>query len=149
MGFRHDEATRAEAIRLYRDRHDLEVEDIALRVGASRRSVQTWARAAGVPPRPPKTPEAFDSRTKAKAVRLYLRGEKMWRIEGATGMGEGSIREAVRKAGHTLRSSHTNGRVDTEDALRLAKRLGPAEAARRLECHQTTIQYHVRKARKR
>ena len=147
MGYSYDEETRKAAVAIYRDRTDLSVEDASILAGVSRRTMQAWAREAGLPPRPPRTPGLFDDAEKAKAVRLYLGGEPMWRIEGATGMGEGSIRSAVRAAGHDLRTCHTNARVRTEDAIAMAEKHGVPEAARRLGCSPEAVRYHLRKVR--
>lgn len=106
---KYDEETKLRAVEMYRANPDMLVPDIAIAVGVSRRTVQKWAREAGVEGRSPKTVTLFTEETKSKAVAMYLDGHVMWRIEGRTGMGEASIRNAVRKAGHQLRPSGVRG----------------------------------------
>lgn len=146
MGHAHDEKTRALAVRMY-----VKGEDYALiqaRTGASRRTIQRWCEAAGVPRRKPSGPSVFSAKARAKAVRMYLAGERMSAIEAATGAADETIRRWVTEAGGERRASGWHGRYDTAEVVALAKAHGPNDAARRLGCSPGTVHYHVEKARR-
>lgn len=146
MGYSHDEKTRALAVRMYARGEDYAL--IQARTGASRRTIQRWCEAAGVPRREACGPSVFSAKARAKAVRMYLASERMSAIEAATGAADETIRTWVAKAGGERRASGCPGRYDTAEVVALAKAHGPNEAARRLGCSPGTVHYHVGKARR-
>lgn len=142
-----DESTRQLALRMYTQGKDYEI--IRARTGAARSTVRRWAAENGIPGRSTcKHTDVYPEAVRRKAVRLYIEGVKMRTISAKTGACQYAIRGWVSKAGHPLRSTHTNGRLDTAEVVALAKRVGPAAAARELGCVIGSVQYHVEKAQR-
>lgn len=142
---KHNPATRRQAIELLA-RPELTLEDIAARVGANRRTLYNWARAAGLPLRSRAHGSIYTPAVKRKAVRLYQQGETMAEIGAQTGASVHAIREWAKAAGVPLRRTHTNARIDTNEAVRLAKEHGARGAAELLGCAVSTIRYHQDRA---
>lgn len=142
-----DAATRRLALRMYQRGEDYDT--IRARTGAARSTLRRWAAAAGIPGRSTrKRIDVYPDAVVRKAVRLYVAGAKMRTISAKTGASMFAIRGWVRKAGHVVRRTHTNGRLDTAEVVALVKKLGPAAAARKLGCALGSVQYHVEKARR-
>lgn len=143
---KHDAKTRRAALRLLA-RPQFVLADIVAITGVTRRTLQSWARAAGMPPRPRGArPSIYPAKTRRLAVRLYLQGVKMRTIGAATGAGTWSIREWVRAAGHPLRETHTSGRLDTAEVVALAEQHGHNRAAEILGCSPGSVAYHRQRA---
>lgn len=141
----HLATVRADALRLYEE-PGLTMGEIEDLTGVSRRTISRWAREAGLPQRSRARPAIFTAKTREKAVRLYLEGLPMYKIEAATGACDTSIRTWVRDAGHPLRSTHTNARLDTHQVVELAEQHGPKRAAEILGCSVGSIRYHRERA---
>jgi transposase-like protein len=149
MGFSHDQETRDHAMALWHDK-SLGIDDLEAATGVSRKTLRRWARAANLPHRW-RGRSVFSAEVKARAVALYLQDPplKMRTIEAKTGMDEQTIRDVVKAAGHTLRRTHTNARLKTNDVMAAVERRGSiAAAARELGCVPSSVQYHIEKARR-
>lgn len=142
----HTAATKRRALRLLQ-RPGLALQDITAELGVARKTLYNWAREAGLPLRSRGHGSIYTARDKAKAVRLYLQGETMWQIGGLTGASPHAIRQWVQAAGHPLRRTHTNARIDTQEAVALAEEHGASGAAEILGCAVSTIRYHQERAR--
>lgn len=140
--------TRALAIRLYRE--DEAYEDITAQTGVPRRTVNHWARAAGLPRRrSAHRLRLHDAVTRAYAVRLYAIGTSMLEIGAEVGVGHGAIRQWVVLAGLPLRTTGSHRRIDTHQILRLYGRLGTMKAVSEvLGCSRSTVSNHVAQARR-
>jgi DNA-binding transcriptional MerR regulator len=126
----------AEALRLYEHEPLVTVAEIAERASVDRKSVRSWARDAGLTPRPPARVRTYSAEDDALAVRLYLQEEPRLTIaavSAATGMCASRVLDAVRAAGAKVRSK---GRPlhDHAEVVRLDKEHGPNKAATLLGC---------------
>ena len=140
----HSATTRREALRrLGRGDPPRDVSD-ALAVPLH--TLRHWAREAKLPPRSRAHEVLFGPQVRARAVRLYQAGVKVRTISARTGACAGSIRQWVRDAGHPLRATHTNARLDTQQVVELAAQVGPAAAARSLGCSVASVHYHRQRA---
>ena len=75
---------------------------VTARTGASRRTLQYWAKAAGLPPRSSGVPRV-SARARVLAARLYGAGVPMCQCCASTGLSPQAVRSAALKAGHSLR----------------------------------------------
>ena len=145
---RHPARIRARVLRLLQA-GKLSMAEIARRTGVPRRTVQSWARRAGLPPRPPLAPPStLPPSQQRRALALYLARVPLRQIRIRTGASPAQVRRLVREAGHPLRETHTMGRIDTAQACALAAEYGPTRAARLLGCTTGTVIYHQDKARR-
>lgn len=142
----YDPSTRRLALRLLR-RPGLVLADIEARTGVNRRTLREWARKAGIDPRPRGDQTLYPAETRKRAVDMYLEGKRMSAISAATGASSASIRVWVQAAGHPLRRTHTNARLDPRTVLELDREHGPKRAAELLGCSQGSIHYHRKRAR--
>lgn len=145
---RHTTKTRQAALRLL-GRPGYTLGEIAAITGTTRRTLQAWARAAGLPPRVRGArPSIFGPAVRRRAVGLYLAGTKMRTISAQVGACAHEIRKWVRAAGHPLRTTHTCGRLSTARVVALANRFGSKGAAEILGCSVGSVGYHRAKARR-
>ena len=144
----YPKTVRARALRMLRSGRPT-VAEISRRLGVSRKTLQVWARAAGLPPRPPQAPPStLTPEQQRQAVALYLAGASRLTIEIRTRATPSQVRRLVREAGHPLRTCPTHARIDTTQAVALADELGPSGAAKSLGCCHSTVLYHQEKARR-
>lgn len=141
----HPAETRRRALELMA-RPDLLLDDIAAETGVNRRTLYRWALAANLPPRSRGHRSIYTAADRDRAVEMYTRGDPMAQISAAIGASSHAIRQWVLAAGHPLRRTHTNARIDTREAVSLQATYGTREAAEILECSMGTIRYHMRRA---
>ena len=141
-GTRHDAATRRLALRMLAagKAYDL----VTARTGASVRTLQYWARAAGLPPRSPGIPR-ITARARARALRLYLDDVPMRTICARTGVSAYGVRAIVRKAGYPLRPTSRRPKWDHDQVVLTWQHLGrrTRDAADALGVSVSTVQRHA------